>query len=159
MHDDGDDNDGQQDPSVLIHVLCLLRGATYSEHGSDHAHTLLTMNSVNNSLRAAKDSMLPAAFRRKSDATAGKKSNAAGLAALTKEETSTPAQSVVATTSPAPAAPAPSAEKTTAAPQRPPPRPSEAGAVPQLNRYVRSQLPKGEVRIPVVPLAAEVHLI
>ncbi|KAL3136456.1 hypothetical protein ABBQ38_005712 [Trebouxia sp. C0009 RCD-2024] len=102
------------------------------------------MNSVNNSLRAAKDSMLPAAFRRKSDATAGKKGNAAGLAALTKEETSTPAQSVVATTSPAPAAPAPSVDKTTAAPQRPPPRPSEAGAVPQLNRYVRSQLPKGE---------------
>lgn len=87
--------------------------------------------------------MLPSAFRRKSDANAGKKGNAAGLAALTKEETPT-AQSVVATTSPAPAAPAPVAEKTAAAPQRPPPRPSEAGAVPQLNRYVRSQLPKGE---------------
>ena len=106
------------------------------------------MNSVNNSLRAAKDSMLPSAFRRKSDATAGKKGNAAGLAALAKEEPST-AQSVVATTSPAPAVPAPVADKTTA-PQRPPPRPSEAGAVPQLNRYVRSQLPKGEVGMPVV---------
>lgn len=97
--------------------------------------------------------MLPSAFRRKSDANAGKKGNAAGLAALTKEETPT-AQSVVATTSPAPAAPAPVAEKTAAAPQRPPPRPSEAGAVPQLNRYVRSQLPKGEVRMPLRPLLA-----
>ena len=95
--------------------------------------------------------MLPSAFRRKSDATAGKKGNEAGLAALTKEETSNAAQSVVATTSPAPVAPAPIADKTPAAPQRPPPRPSEAGAVPQLNRYVRSQLPKGEVRTPVVP--------
>ena len=89
--------------------------------------------------------MLPLAFRRKSESPAGKKGNAAGLAALTKEEST--AQSVVATTSPAPAASAPVVDKTTAAPQRPPPRPSDAGAVPQLNRYVRSQLPKGEVRL------------
>ena len=106
------------------------------------------MNSVNNSLRAAKDSMLPSAFRRKSDSPASKKGNGAGLAALTKEEPAS-AQSVVATTSTAPAAPAPVADKATAAPQRPPPRPSDAGAVPQLNRYVRSQLPKGEVSLPV----------
>lgn len=92
--------------------------------------------------------MLPLAFRRKSESPAGKKGNAAGLAALTKEEPT--AQSVVATTSPAlaaPAASAPAVDKTTAAPQRPPPRPSDAGAVPQLNRYVRSQLPKGEVSL------------
>ena len=91
--------------------------------------------------------MLPAAFRRKSDSPASNKGNAAGLAALTKEEPPA-AQSVVATTSPAPAAPAaaaPAVDKAAAAPQRPPPRPSDAGAVPQLNRYVRSQLPKGEV--------------
>ena len=91
--------------------------------------------------------MLPSALRRKSDSPAGKKGNAAGLAALTKEEPPA-AQSVVATTSPVPAAPAaaaPVVDKTAAAPQRPPPRPSDAGAVPQLNRYVRSQLPKGEV--------------
>ena len=105
------------------------------------------MNSVNNSLRAAKDSMLPSAFRRKSDSPASKKGNAAGLAALTKEEPPA-ARSVVATTSPAPAAPAagaPTAEKTAAAPQRPPPRPSDAGAVPQLTRYVLSKLTKGEL--------------
>lgn len=32
LHDDGDDNGGQQDPSVLIHLVCLSRGATYREH-------------------------------------------------------------------------------------------------------------------------------
>ena len=90
---------------------------------------------------------MPSAFRRKSDSPAGKKDNSAGLAALTKEDPPANAQSVVATTAPAPVAPAPVADVKSAAPQRPPPRPSEAGAVPQLNRYVRSQLPKGEVSL------------
>ena len=98
------------------------------------------MNSVNNSLRAAKDTMLPAAFRRKHDSPASKKDNKAGLAALTREEEPVITQPVVANT-----APVMVAENKAAAPQRPPPRPSEAGTVPQLNRYVRRQLPKGEV--------------
>ena len=99
------------------------------------------MNSVNNSLRAAKDTMMPAALRRKLDSPASKKQgNAAGLAALTKEEPPTVTQTIVANT-----APVLVNDSKAAAPQRPPPRPSEAGTVPQLNRYVRSQLPKGEV--------------
>ena len=107
---------------------------------ADH-HIHLTMNSVNNSLRAAKDTMMPAALRRKLDSPASKKQgNAAGLAALTKEEPPTVTQTIVANT-----APVLVNDSKAAAPQRPPPRPSEAGTVPQLNRYVRSQLPKGEV--------------
>ncbi|DBA86816.1 TPA: hypothetical protein ACH3X2_005399 [Trebouxia sp. C0005] len=98
------------------------------------------MNSVNNSLRAAKDTMMPAALRRKLDSPASKKQgNAAGLAALTKEEPPAVTQTIVANT-----APVLVNDSKAAAPQRPPPRPSEAGTVPQLNRYVRSQLPKGE---------------
>ncbi len=85
---------------------------------------------------------MPAALRRKLDSPASKKeANRAGLAALTKEEQPAITQSIVANTAPTVAV----VDSKAAAPQRPPPRPSEAGAVPQLNRYVRGQLPKGEV--------------
>lgn len=100
------------------------------------------MNSVNNSLRAAKNNMIPAALRRKSDSPATKKDNKAGLEALTKEELPAATPTIVAST-----APVTVADAKAAAPQRAPPRPAEAGSVPQLNRYVRAQLPKGEVSI------------
>lgn len=96
------------------------------------------MNSVNSSLRAAKDSMMPAALRRKLEspnAKAGK--SAVGAHVDLPLEAQAQSTAVVAP----PAVP----DGKAAAPQRAPPRPADAASVPQLNAYVRAQLPKGEV--------------
>ena len=107
------------------------------------------MNSVNSRVKAAKDTMIPAALRRKMESPAGKKDNRAGLEALTKEDAPVATQSIVANTGPVVVA-----DTKAAAPQRPPPRPADAGSVPQLNRYVRAQLPKGEVGFLQMQLSA-----
>ena len=96
------------------------------------------MNSVNSSLRSAKDAMMPAALRRKLDSP---NSKAVKPAPVAKEEVSPAIQASSTQSVIPPAVP----DGKAAAPQRPPPRPADAAAVPQLNSYARAQLPKGEV--------------
>lgn len=107
------------------------------------------MNSVNSSLRAAKDSMMPAAFRRKLDSPA----KSAKPAVVAKEE-SAPVIQAPSIAPLAPVAPSTVPDGKAAAPQRAPPRPADAAAAPQLNKYARAQLPKGEVIMSPTDLSA-----
>ena len=85
--------------------------------------------------------MMPAALRRKLESPNAKAGKAA-VGAHVDLPLEAQAQSIANVAN---VAPAPVPDVKSAAPQRPPPRPADAASVPQLNAYVRAQLPKGEV--------------